>query len=275
MSLNTSKIVSLEDLASRVTDGSSLALGGSFLHRGPFALVRELIRQGRKDLEIIKQSPGYDIDILCRAGALGRARAGIVAMEGNFGLAPWYRRAVETAQIRLEEHACASLTAGLRAAAFGVPFMPCGGIHGSDLPALNGWKTIEDPYGSGEPVYVIPKIEPDFAVIQANEVSEEGDVRVYGTSHWDRIMSRSAKRVLVVAERVASSASFRERPELTLVPHFLVEAVSIVPNGAWPGSCWPHYEVDYPAVEAYMEDAPGVLRAHLDAAPETREAAHV
>ncbi|AWN42807.1 CoA transferase subunit A [Methylobacterium durans] len=275
MSLGKSKIVPLEELAARVADGSSLALGGSFLHRGPFALVRELIRQGRKDLEVIKQSPGYDIDILCRAGALSRARAGIVAMEGNFGLAPWYRRAVETGRIRLEEHACASLTAGLRAAAFGVPFMPCGGIHGSDLPALNGWKTVEDPYGSGETVYVIPRITPDFAVIQANEVSEEGDVRVHGTSHWDRIMSRSAKRVLVVAERVASSASFRDQPELTLVPHFLVEAVSIVPNGAWPGSCWPHYEVDYPAVEAYMEDAAGVLRAHLDAAPEAREAAHV
>lgn len=275
MSLGTPKIVPLKDLAARVTDGSSLALGGSFLHRGPFALVRELIRQGRRDLEVIKQSPGYDIDILCRAGALGRARAGIVAMEGNFGLAPWYRRAVETGQIRLEEHACASLTAGLRAAAFGVPFMPCGGIHGSDLPALNGWKTVEDPYGSGETVYVIPRITPDFAVIHANEVSEEGDVRVYGTSHWDRIMSRSAKRVLVVAERVASSASFREQPELTLVPHFLVEAISIVPDGAWPGSCWPHYAVDYPAVEAYMDEAPGVLQAHLDAAPEAQEAAHV
>ncbi|MBB2964523.1 CoA transferase subunit A [Methylobacterium sp. R2-1] len=275
MSLGTPKIVPLRDLAARVTDGSSLALGGSFLHRGPFALVRELIRQGRRDLEVIKQSPGYDIDILCRAGALGRARAGIVAMEGNFGLAPWYRRAVETGQIRLEEHACASLTAGLRASAFGVPFMPCGGIHGSDLPALNGWKTVEDPYGSGETVYVIPRITPDFAIIHANEVSEEGDVRVYGTSHWDRIMSRSAKRVLVVAERVASGASFRDQPELTLVPHFLVEAVSIVPAGAWPGSCWPHYAVDYPAVEAYMDDAPGVLQAHLDTAPEAREAAHV
>jgi len=269
-----SKIVPLTALAALIADGSSLALGGSFLHRGPFALVRELIRQGRKDLEVIKQSPGYDIDILCRAGALARARAGIVAMEGNFGLAPWYRKAVERGEILLEEHACATLTAGLRAAAFGVPFMPCGGIHGSDLPGLNGWKQIVDPYGSEESVYAIPKITPDFAVIMANEVSEEGDVRVYGTSHWDRIMSRSAKRVLVVAEKLAPSASFREQPELTLIPHFLVEAISVVENGAWPGSCWPHYEVDYPAVEAYMKDGPAVLKQHLDSAPEAREAAH-
>ncbi|GLS45668.1 CoA transferase subunit A [Methylobacterium brachythecii] len=274
MSSGTSKIVPLADLAARITDGSSMALGGSFLHRGPFALVRELIRQGRKELEVIKQSPGYDIDILCRAGALARARAGIVAMEGNFGLAPWYRKTVEKGEIRLEEHACATLTAGLRASAFGVPFMPCGGIHGSDLPALNGWRQIEDPYGTGESVYAIPKITPDFAVILANEVSEEGDVRVYGTSHWDRIMSRSAKRVLIVAEKIAPSASFRDQPELTLVPHFLVEAISVVENAGWPGSCWPHYEVDYPAVEAYMNEAESVLKAHLDAAPEAREAAH-
>ena len=274
MSAGTSKFVTLQELAARVADGSSLAVGGSFLHRGPFAFVRELIRQGRRNLEVVKQSPGYDIDVLCRAGAVARARAGIVAMEGNFGLAPWYRRAVETGQIRLEEHACATLTAGLRAAAFGVPFMPCGGIHGSDLAALNGWKMIEDPYGSGQSVYLIPRIAPDFAVIHANEVSEEGDVRVFGTFHWDRIMSRSARRVLIIAERIASSASFRDQPELTLVPHFLVEAASIVPNGAWPGSCWPDYEVDYPAVEAYMEDAPDVLRAHLDTAPESRKVAH-
>lgn len=274
METEASKIVPLQDLAGLVADGNSLALGGSFLHRGPFALVRELIRQGRKNLEIIKQSPGYDIDILCRAGSLARARAGIVAMEGNFGLAPWYRRAIEAREVSLEEHACASLTAGLRAASFGVPFMPCGGLHGSALPELNGWVCCEDPYGSGEQVYLIPKITPDFAVIQANEVSEDGDVRVFGTSHWDRIMSRSAKRVLVVAEKVVPSQSFRDRPELTLIPHFLVDAISIVPNGAWPGSCWPYYEVDYPSVERYLEDTPDALKAHLDAAPEMHEVRH-
>src|SRR5690606_1785182 len=157
----TEKITSLADLAARVPDGASLSLGGSFLHRGPFAFVRELVRQGRENLEIVKQSAGYDIDLLCRASRVTRARAGIVAMEGNFGLAPWYRRAVERGEVALEEHACASLTAGLRAAAFGVPFQPCGGLHGSALPELNGWQEILDPYGSGRPVWVIPEIKPD------------------------------------------------------------------------------------------------------------------
>jgi glutaconate CoA-transferase subunit A len=100
-----SKLCPLADLAQRITDGAAIGLGGVFLHRGPFALVRELARQGRRNLEIIKPSPGYDLDLLCRAQAVGKVRAGIVAMEGSFGLAPWYRKAIEHRTAVLEEHA--------------------------------------------------------------------------------------------------------------------------------------------------------------------------
>jgi glutaconate CoA-transferase, subunit A len=105
MAENPLKIISLPDLARRIPDGTALGLGGVFLHRGPFALVRELVLQQRKNLEIIKPSPGYDLDLLCRAGAVAKVRAGIVAMEGNFGLARWYRKAIERKEARLEEHA--------------------------------------------------------------------------------------------------------------------------------------------------------------------------
>jgi len=100
-----SKICALPELASRVDHGAVLGIGGVFLHRGPFAFVRELIRQGKRDLEIIKPSPGYDVDVLCRAQAVRKVRAGIVAMEGSFGLARWYRRAIERKESTLEEHA--------------------------------------------------------------------------------------------------------------------------------------------------------------------------
>lgn len=267
----SNKELSLGEIVAKVPDGASLALGGSFLHRGPFAFVRELIRQRKTGLEIIKQSPGYDIDILCRAGAVRKLRAGIVAMEGNFGLAPWFRKAVERREIVLEEHACASLTAGLRAAAFGVPFQPCGGLHGSDIPALNGWKCLEDPYGQGEPVWVIPPIQPDFAVIHASEVDVQGNVRVAGTHHWDRIMSRATRSVLVIAERVVDTEVFVAQPEATLVPHFMVEAFAVVPNGAWPGSCWPAYAIDYPAVERYLQPGDEALAEHMRQGPELQE----
>ena len=120
---------------------------------------------------------------------------------------------------------------------------------------------------------MIPAIRPDIAVIHANEVNELGDTRIYGTFNWDRIMTRAAKQVFVVAESLESIESFQEQPELTLVPGFMVQAACVVPHGAWPGSCWPLYEVDYPAVEAYMDTA-GSLDAHMAAAPEVNEGAY-
>ncbi len=153
-------------------------------------------------------------------------------MEGNFGLAPYYRCAVEKGQLKLEEHACATLTTGLRAAAaFGVPFMPCGGVD------------------------------------------RQGNVRIAGTYHWDRVMSRAAKSVLVVAEEV-SDENFADQPELTVVPYFMVQTYAIVKNSAWPGSCWPSYAIDYPAVEAYLEEGAESLARHIDAAPEAEVRQH-
>jgi glutaconate CoA-transferase subunit A len=99
------KIVSLPELIGRISDGASIAPGGVLLHRGPFAAIRELARQGRKGLEFIKTAPGYDLDLLCRAGAVRKTRAGIIAMEGNFGLARWSRKQIEARQVEIEEHA--------------------------------------------------------------------------------------------------------------------------------------------------------------------------
>jgi glutaconate CoA-transferase subunit A len=161
-----------------------------------------------------------------------------------------------------------TLVAGLRAASYGIPFQPVGGVHGSDLAALNDWKKIPDPYGSGKEVYVIPAIAPDVAVIHAAEVDIEGNARIYGSPFWDHPLTRAAKRVLITAERLVDTDVLRAQPELTLVPGFMVEAFAVIPGGAWPGSMHPYYAIDYPAVEAYMKDEPGVLEAHLAAAPE-------
>ena len=163
-----------------------------------------------------------------------------------------------------------TLVAGLRAASYGVPFQPVGGVHGSDLARLNAWQTVRDPYGSGAEVYVIPAISPDVAVIHAAEIDEAGNARVYGSPFWDHPLTRAAKRVLVTAERLVASDVLRLQPELTLVPGFMVEAAAVVPHGAWPGSMHPYYDVDYAGVEAYMQDEPGVLEAHLARAPEAQ-----
>jgi glutaconate CoA-transferase subunit A len=86
-------------------------------------------------------------------------------------------------------------------------------------------------------------------------------------------MSRAAGSVLIVAERQVGSEIFEREPEATVIPYFMVQAYAIVPNGAWPGSCWPDYAIDYPAVERYM-DKTRELQAHMAEAPEIRETVH-
>jgi glutaconate CoA-transferase subunit A len=100
-----SKFLSLQELTELIADGSSIAMGGSLLHRGPFAFARELIRQGRKNLTFIKPSAGYDLDILSATYTIQEAQVGIVTMEGGFGLAQNYRRAVQEGKIKVFEHA--------------------------------------------------------------------------------------------------------------------------------------------------------------------------
>jgi glutaconate CoA-transferase subunit A len=265
-----SKVVALEDLAAQIPDGGTITLGGSFLHRAPAALVRALVARGAQNLDLVKPSPGYDLDLLCRAGALRRARVGIAAMDAELGLLPAYRRAVETRELELEEHSCITIVSGLRASAYGVPFMPVAGLDGSDLPALNGWRAIPDPYGEGRAVFVVPALRPDVAVLHVNEVDEDGNARMYGSPQWDRIMSRAAERVLVTAERLVPRARMEKHPELTVVPGFMVSAVAIVPRGAWPGSMYPEYGIDVAAVERYLQSDERALPRHLEEAPETR-----
>lgn len=99
------KRMALSEAAGLVKDGDAISAGGSLLHRAPAALLRELARQGRRGLKLIKPSPGYDADLLCAAGALERLYSGIVTFEAGYGLAPNYRRAIEQGLTGLTEHA--------------------------------------------------------------------------------------------------------------------------------------------------------------------------
>jgi len=100
-----SKLLPLAEAARLVPDGASITVGGTLLHRTPAAFVRELARQGRRNLELVKPSPAYDVDLLCAAGCLARSNTGIVTFEAHFGMARSFRRAVEAGQVHHTENA--------------------------------------------------------------------------------------------------------------------------------------------------------------------------
>src|SRR4051794_35513718 len=164
---------SLAEVAATIPDGSRLALGGNTLHRAPAAAVHELIRQRKRDLELVKTAGAYDVDLLCGTGCASIVAAGFVGYETVLGLAPMYRRAVESGVVEAREHACYTVIAGLRAASQGVPFMPLNGLQGSDLVALRGFASVRDPY-SDQDIVVVPAIVPDVALIHVQEADADG-----------------------------------------------------------------------------------------------------
>ena len=103
--MSEGKLVSLARARRRSSaDGDHITIGGVMLHRIPAAFVRELARQGRRNLRLSKPSPSYDLDLLCAAGCLAEVDAGVASLESAFGGAlPNYRRAVEAGLLRVRE----------------------------------------------------------------------------------------------------------------------------------------------------------------------------
>ncbi|MEA1994843.1 MAG: CoA-transferase [Campylobacterota bacterium] len=65
------KLMDLREAISRfVKDGDTVAIGGCGRNRSPMALIREVIRQNKKDLRIVGREKGMDFDILIGANCV-------------------------------------------------------------------------------------------------------------------------------------------------------------------------------------------------------------
>lgn len=86
-----------------VRDGDLVALGGH-TRQAPMALVRELIRQDRRELGLVTvPTGGLNVDLLIGAGAVSRLHFAQVGLE-EYGLAPHFRRAVEQGRLECREY---------------------------------------------------------------------------------------------------------------------------------------------------------------------------
>lgn len=238
------KLVSLKEAATLVEDNDMLALGGNVLHRAPMAFVRELVRQGKRGLRIVKTAAAHDVDVLCAGGCVQSVDAGFVSYETEYGLAMFYRRAVESGEVKANEHACYTVISALRAAVTGVSFMPVCGLVTGDLLRYNDYfKIIEDPF-SHEPVTLVKALVPDVAVIHVHECDARGNARIFGPKFEDVLISRAAKKLILTTEQIVPESRTRMQNFLIDIPYFLVKAIVHVPGGAAPGSCEGKYDID-------------------------------
>jgi glutaconate CoA-transferase, subunit A len=250
------KVMGLREAVALIRDGETLAIGGHTLRRHPMALIRELIRQGRRGLHLQGWNNGIDMDMLIGAGCAASVETSYIGISA-FGLALNFRRACERDGLRVLEH---SETTGLdmfRATVMGMSFFPTKTPLGTGLMGANPHLTeVACPF-TGEPFAAVRAAQPDVAIIHAHTADRYGNVQL-DAQRWndqsaDVLIAKAARSTIVSVEQIVSDEEIFRNAGLTVIPRKFVAAVVEAPYGAHPCTCDARYDYDLDEVRQYYE----------------------
>lgn len=219
--------------------------------RCPMSLVREVLRQGIKDLRVCGQGV-LELDLWLAAGIVKKLDITYIGLE-VYGISNALRRAVETGQVEsCVEWSNASITWRMKAAAMGVPFLPTRSMLGTDMLEHSGAKVVEDPF-TGILVALLPALILDVALIHVQRADIYGNCQIDGISGFAVEMSRACKRLIISAEEIVTTEEIRKYPDRTMIPYYLVDAVVHAPYGSHPGEMAYLYGRDEPGIKEWVE----------------------
>jgi glutaconate CoA-transferase, subunit A len=232
-----------EAVAAHVHDGDVVALEG-FTHLIPHAAGHEIVRQGRRDLTLVRMTPDIVYDQLI---GMGCARKLVFSWGGNPGVGSLhrFRDAVENGwprPLELEEHSHAGMANRYAAGASGLPFAVLRGYTGTDLPAHTAnVATVTCPF-TGETLSAVAALNPDVAVIHAQRADRRGNVQLWGITGVQKEAVLAASRSLVTVEEIVPE--LEARPGAVVLPTWAVTAVAVAPRGAHPSYAQDYYDRD-------------------------------
>ena len=235
-----------EAIQRSVQDGDSVALEG-FTHLIPYAAGHEIIRQGRRELTLIRLTPDLLYDQMI---GMGCARKLVFAWGGNPGVGSLHRLrdAVEREwprPLEIDERSHAGMSAAYSAGAAGLPLGILRGFVGSDLPKHNtNVRFIECPF-TGEKLAATPAINPDVGIIHAQRADKKGNVQLWGIQGVQKETILASSKAIVTVEEVVSELD--ERPHSCLLPSWTVDSICEAPGGASPSYAHGYYKRDNPA----------------------------
>ena len=244
------KRMTAAEAAQFVRDGDTVALGGCAFARPAVALIREVLRQERRDLTVARSLMAQEAEWFLLAGAATTLLTAWMGPGLPWGLSRPQRHYVESGQVRFEEWSHLALGLRFRAGAMGMPFLPTVTMLGSDLVPLRGIQTMNCPY-TGEKLALIPALFPDVALIHVHRADAFGNCQIDGYTHMDADIASAATTVLISAEEIVDNERIRHEPSRTVIPGFLVDAVVEAPFGAYPGECYGLYETDFGHFDDY------------------------
>ena len=230
-----------EAVAELVRDGDTVALEG-FTHLIPHAAGHELIRQGRRDLTLVRMTPDVVYDQLI---GMGCARKLVFSWGGNPGVGSLHRLrdAVEHGwphPLELEEHSHAGMAAAYAAGASNLPFGVLRGYRGGDLPARTRG-VVTCPF-TGEELAAVPAHRPDVGIVHAQRADRHGNVQLWGIIGVQKETVLASARSIVTVEEVVDE--LEPVAGAVVLPSWVVTAVSVAPGGAHPSYAHGYYDRD-------------------------------
>lgn len=233
-----SKMVSAKEAISRfVADSDYIVYDFSSLTRGPQALIREIIRQGKKDLWIGAEFTLHETPLLVGGGCASKIDVGFLGYGAYIG------DAVCKGKVKVYEWTNGGIALRILAGSRGIPFIPTKDLLGSDNIAQSGAMVVEDPY-TGDPVCLLPALNPDVALIHVHQSDVFGNARIFGTNLFALEAAIAAKKVILSTEEIIDHEEIRTDPQRTTIPYFCVDAVVHLPFCAYPGCMPGKYELD-------------------------------
>ncbi|WP_053140297.1 CoA transferase subunit A [Streptomyces ambofaciens] len=261
-----------EAVAAFVQDGATVGLEG-FTHLIPTAAGHEIIRQGRRDLTVVRMTADIVVDQMIAAGCVSRLVSSFVGNSSAGSLGELRRRVerADPAPLAFEEYSHYGMVCRYLAGAQRLPFYPLRSYGGSDLPGVNGaLRKVTSPYpgpdGGSEEIYVVPPVNPDVTIVHAQRADRLGNTQIWGLTGIQAEAVYAADRAIVVVEELVDERVVRSDPNRTLIPAHAVDAVVVCPRGAHPSFAQGYYDRDNAFYRAWshMSADPERLREWLD-----------
>ncbi len=221
--------------------------------RCPMSLVREIIRQGKKNLRLAGQGV-MELDMLLAAHTVKEIDITYVGLE-VYGVSHGLRREVESGRVEtVVDWSNASIAWRFKAAAMGVPFIPVRSNLGTDTFKHSAAKVVECPF-TGKPICLLPALILDVGLIHVHRADKYGNAQIEGISGFAAEMARASKRLIISAEEIVDEEEIRRHPNRTIIPYYLVDAVVHAPFGSHPGEMCYIYRRDEEKIREWVEAA--------------------
>jgi glutaconate CoA-transferase subunit A len=251
-----SKVRTLSDVVSEIPDRrADIALGGFAITRCPMAFANELVRQGKKEINLYEALGSLDADILVGAGLVRK----LIYTGGSldrFGRLARVNEAIENGTLEIEEYSILSMNLRLMAGAMGLPFIASKTLLGTEIlenllkSSSDAVKVMESPFDRQEKYVCYRALQPEYVVIHGQYADRKGNVVIQGPV-WDEELAKSAKKLIAVVDRIVSNESIKQHPEFTVIPSLYTYAVCEVPFGAYPTAVYKSYDYDAEFLKRY------------------------